>query len=153
MAHASLALAASGTVTVEAALLGTPMVSYYRVTAISWLLGKLLVRVPFYSMVNLIAGRAVVPELMQGQMTGERLASEARRLLGDDAARGEMLAGLAEVRRKLEAPAAARLDSQTAAAPDPRAAATPDPRIAATPAARAAAIVREILQGEAAHVS
>jgi lipid-A-disaccharide synthase len=113
------------------------MVSFYRVTAISWLLGKLLVRVPFYSMVNLIAGRPVVPELMQSQMTGERIACEARRLLGDEAARGEMLAGLAEVRRKLEA-----RDGlfQGAAA-------------AATPASRAAAIVREILQGEAAHVS
>ena len=58
MAHADLALAASGTVTVEAALLGTPMVTFYKVTAPSWVAGKLLVRVPFYSMVNLIAGRA-----------------------------------------------------------------------------------------------
>ena len=65
MAHANLALAASGTVTVEAALLGTPMVTFYKVTAASWLAGKFLVDVPFYSMVNLIAGRAVVPELMQ----------------------------------------------------------------------------------------
>ncbi len=129
MAHASLALAASGTVTVEAALLGTPMVSFYRVTAISWLLGKLLVRVPFYSMVNLIAGRQVVPELMQGRMTGERIASEARRLLSDGSARAGILAGLAEVRRKLEA------------------------GDAATPAVRAAAIVGEILQGESAHAS
>ena len=136
MAHASLALAASGTVTVEAALLGTPMVSFYRVTAVSWLLGKLLVRVPFYSMVNLIAGRAVVPELMQGQMTGERIASEARRLLGDEAARQRMLAGLAEVRQRLEAGG-----EPSGGAPS------------ATPAARAAAIVREILQGDAAHVS
>src|SRR5579872_3210545 len=77
MAHASLALAASGTVTVEAALLGTPMVTFYKVTAGSWIAGKLLVKVPFYSMVNLIAGRPLVPELMQGQMTGERLAAEA----------------------------------------------------------------------------
>src|SRR5262249_53990222 len=68
IAHATLALAASGTVTVEAALLGTPMVTFYRVAALSWLLGKLLVRVPFYSMVNLVAGRAVVPELMQREM-------------------------------------------------------------------------------------
>ncbi len=87
MAHADLALAASGTVTVEAALLGTPMVTFYKVTPASWMAGKFLVEVPFYSMVNLIAGRAVVPELMQGQMTGERIAAEARRLLTDDAAR------------------------------------------------------------------
>ena len=61
MAHADLALAASGTVTVEAALLGTPMVTFYRVTGLSWVAGKLLVKVPFYSMVNLIAGRADRP--------------------------------------------------------------------------------------------
>src|ERR1039457_2332886 len=69
MAHADLVLAASGTVTVEAALLGTPMVTFYKVTPPSWLAGKLLVRVPFYSMVNLIAGRAVVPELIDRKST------------------------------------------------------------------------------------
>ena len=83
MAHSTLALAASGTVTVEAALLGVPMVTFYKVTTPSWLLGKLLVKVPYYTMVNLIAGRRVVPELMQGQMTGGRIAGEALRLLRD----------------------------------------------------------------------
>ena len=83
LACADLALAASGTVTIEAALLGTPMVTFYRVNRLSWLMGKLLVRVPFYSMVNLIAGRRIVPELIQGEMTGERLAGEALRLLDD----------------------------------------------------------------------
>jgi lipid-A-disaccharide synthase len=101
MAHADLALAASGTVTVEAALLGTPMVTFYKVTAPSWVMGKLLVRVPFYSMVNLIAGRAIVPELMQSRMTGEAIAGEARRLLMDDRARREMKAALGEVKVKL----------------------------------------------------
>lgn len=137
MGHATLALAASGTVTVEAALLGTPMVSFYRVTAASWLLGKWLVSVPFYSMVNLIAGRAVVPELMQSQMTGPRIAAEARLLLDDASARARMVAGLAEVRRSLEAGGGAE----------------PEAASAACPAARAAAVIYEILQGEAAHVS
>jgi lipid-A-disaccharide synthase len=127
MAHAELALAASGTVTVEAALLGTPMVTYYKVTTASWLAGKLLVNVPFYSMVNLIAGRAVVPELMQSRMTGENIAAEARRLLGDPAARAEMRAGLAEVRD--------RLSGETDAP------------------GRAAAIIQDILGGQVAHVS
>ena len=127
MAHADLALAASGTVTVEAALLGTPMVTFYKVTAPSWVVGKLLVRVPFYSMVNLIAGRAVVPELMQSRMTGENLAAEARRLLTDEAARAEMREGLAEVRRRL---------SSGGSAPH-----------------RAAAIIQEIWEGQVAHVS
>ncbi len=76
IAHADLALAASGTVTIEAALVGTPMVTFYKVNPLSWLLGRLLVRVPFYSMVNLVAGRAIVPELMQSAATGERLAAE-----------------------------------------------------------------------------
>lgn len=104
LACADLALAASGTVTVEAALLGAPMVVFYRVTALSWLMGKLLVRVPFYSMVNLIAGRAVVPELMQGQANGRRLAEESLRLLGDPPALDRMRAGLAEVSRCLAGP-------------------------------------------------
>jgi lipid-A-disaccharide synthase len=86
IAHADLALAASGTVTIETALLGTPMVTYYRVTGLSWLLGKFLVDVPFYSMVNLVAGRAVVPELMQNEMRGDRLAAEAIRMIESPAA-------------------------------------------------------------------
>jgi lipid-A-disaccharide synthase len=90
IAHADLALAASGTVTVEAALLGTPMITFYKVTGLSWLMGRFLVDVPFYSMVNLIAGRPVVPELMQNEMTGVRLAAEAGRLLADSEARWRM---------------------------------------------------------------
>jgi lipid-A-disaccharide synthase len=89
IAHADLALAASGTVTIEAALLGTPMVTFYRVSAASWPL-RFLVEVPFYSMVNLVAGRAVVPELMQNEVRGERLAEEALKLLEDPAARTSM---------------------------------------------------------------
>ena len=101
MAHADVVLAASGTVTIEAALLGTPMVTFYRVNPVSWLVGKPLVRVPFYSMVNLVAGRAVVPEIMQSEMTGERLAAEVARLLDDSAAREAMRQALAGTARKL----------------------------------------------------
>jgi lipid-A-disaccharide synthase len=101
IAHADLVLAASGTVTIEAALLGTPTVTFYKVTALSWLLGKLLVQVPFYSMVNLVAGRAIIPELMQGQMTGERLAREATWLLENESARQNMREALKEVAGKL----------------------------------------------------
>ncbi|HWR51459.1 MAG TPA: lipid-A-disaccharide synthase [Bryobacteraceae bacterium] len=103
LAWSDIALAASGTVTVEAALLGTPMVVFYRVSALSWLAGKFLVRVPFYSMPNLIAGQAIVPELMQNEMSGERLAAEALRLLDDDAARAAMRRGLADVAARLAA--------------------------------------------------
>ena len=101
LACADVALAASGTVTVEAALLGTPMVTFYRVTGLSWFLGRWLVRVPFFSMVNLIAGRRVVPEIMQNDLTGERLAGEALRLLDNPDARSAMRADLDEVARKL----------------------------------------------------
>lgn len=106
MAHCDVALAASGTVTVEGALLGAPMVTYYRVTPVSWAIGKLLVDVPFYSMVNLIAEKKVVPELMQSEMTGDQLASEAARLLDDAAYRGTMKNELARVAAKLAGPAA-----------------------------------------------
>jgi lipid-A-disaccharide synthase len=105
LACADLALAASGTVTIEAALLGAPMITFYRVNKMSWLIGKLLVRVPFYSMVNLIAGRRVVPELIQNQMTGERLAAEAGQLLDDENGRARMRADLATVARRLAADA------------------------------------------------
>ncbi len=110
LAHADLALTASGTVTVEAALLGAPMVVFYRVTTSSWLVGKLLVDVPFYSMVNLLAGRRIVPELIQGDCTAERLAAEAERLLDDDEARETMRRELAEIGKGLETsrPAAER---------------------------------------------
>ncbi len=102
IAHADLALAASGTVTVECALLGTPLVTFYKVSKLSWYLGKLLVTVPFYCMVNLIAGRRVTPELMQDDFTAEHLASEARRLLDDAAARETMRADLAAVKAALQ---------------------------------------------------
>lgn len=97
MAHCDVALAASGTVTVEAALLGAPMVTFYRVTGVSWAIGKLLVDIPFYSMVNLIAEKRVVPELMQGDMTGERIAAETTRLLDDASERGKMKEALSRV--------------------------------------------------------
>jgi lipid-A-disaccharide synthase len=101
LAHAELALAASGTVTIEAALLGCPLVTFYKVNALSWLLGRWLVRAPFLSMVNLVAGRKIAPELIQGEMTGERIAAEAIRLLDNAVAMQAMRAGLKEVAAKL----------------------------------------------------
>jgi lipid-A-disaccharide synthase len=104
LACADLALAASGTVTIEASLLGTPMITFYRVNSLSWWMGRHLVKVPFYSMVNLVAGRRIVPELIQNEMTAERLAAEAVRLLGDEAARQNMRRDLALVAQKLSGP-------------------------------------------------
>ncbi len=83
IAHADLALAASGTVTIEAAVLGTPMVTFYKVTPLTWRAGRRLVKVPFLSMVNLIAGREIVPELIQQDLTPATLADAAQNLLED----------------------------------------------------------------------
>lgn len=102
LAHSDVALPASGTVTVEAALLGVPMVTYYRVNPASWWLGRRLVKAPYLSMVNLIAGQAVVPELMQNEMRPERLAQEVRALLDVEERRSAMLAGIEHVKRLLQ---------------------------------------------------
>jgi lipid-A-disaccharide synthase len=101
LAHCDVALAASGTVTVEAALLGAPMVTFYKVTPLTYAIGKPLVRAPFYSMVNLIAGRRIVAELIQDDMTGERIAVEAGRLLDGGPDRAKMKVELAEVSARL----------------------------------------------------
>jgi lipid-A-disaccharide synthase len=71
-------------VTIEAAMLGTPMVTFYRVNAISWYLGRRLVHAPFLSMVNLVAGRRIVAELIQQDMIVEAMVGESLRLLGND---------------------------------------------------------------------
>ena len=102
LAQSELALAASGTVTIEAALLGIPMVTFYRVNALTWMLGRRLVRAPFLTMVNLVAGRQIVPELIQREMTPERIAAETCRLLEDSNLRTAMRAGLAEVSERLK---------------------------------------------------
>ena len=101
MAHCDVALAASGTVTVEAALLGAPMVTFYRVTDLTWKLGKWLVNVPFYSMVNLIAGKKVVSELIQRDMSGASIATEAALLLDNPAERSKMKSELERVSQLL----------------------------------------------------
>jgi lipid-A-disaccharide synthase len=97
MAHCDVALAAVGTVTVEAALLGAPMVTFYRVAGVTGAIIRRLADVPFYSLVNLIAGKAVVPELMQEAMTGERIAVETARLLDNATERAKMKEELARV--------------------------------------------------------
>lgn len=101
IAHSDLALAASGTVTIEAAILGTPMVTFYRVMPLSWYAGRSLVKAPFLTMVNLVAGREVVPELIQDQMTPAALAQSAAPLLTDEAVIARMRNDLGSVRASL----------------------------------------------------
>jgi lipid-A-disaccharide synthase len=102
------ALVKSGTSVLEAALMLRPMVVVYKLSWISYLVGRLLVRLRFFGLVNLLAGRAVVPELLQGQASPERMAGELEKLLDDPEARRAQLEGLSEVRRSLGEPGAPR---------------------------------------------
>jgi lipid-A-disaccharide synthase len=106
LAAADAAIVSSGTATVEAALLDVPMVVVYRVSALTAALAKPLVRTPHFAMVNLIAGRQVVPELVQDNFTPEKVAVEILKLLQDATARSAIRAGLKEVRQRLGAPGA-----------------------------------------------
>ena len=106
LAHADASIISSGTATVEAALLDAPMVVVYRVSPLTAVLAKPLMRTKHFSMVNLIAGREVVPELIQSDFTAGRVAAQVLRLLRDSAAAALMRAELAEVRRKLGPPGA-----------------------------------------------
>ncbi len=101
LAAADCAIVASGTATVEAALLGTPMVVIYRVAAASAMVLRHMVRTPFIGMVNLIAGKLVAKEFIQDEFKPEAVAEEVCRLLSSPAARDEMKAGLAKVRAKM----------------------------------------------------
>src|ERR1700675_3864721 len=110
LAAADLAIVSSGTATVEAALLGKPMIVIYRLSPLTAKLAKPLVRTKFFSMVNLIAGREIVPELIQNDFTPERVATKAVSLLSASKESAEKLAvirrGLGEVTRLLGPPGA-----------------------------------------------
>lgn len=106
MAASDLLLVASGTATIEAAIIGTPMVIVYRLAFLSWLLGRLLIRVPYIGMVNLVAGRRVAPELIQFHATPERIADEARRLLLSAEQRRQTRQELQQMRDRLGPPGA-----------------------------------------------
>ncbi|MBO0910472.1 MAG: hypothetical protein J2P13_01660, partial [Acidobacteria bacterium] len=105
LAHSRAAIVASGTATVEAAMMETPFVMVYRVTPLTYLLGRWTVKVRHFAMVNLIAGEEVVPELVQRDFTAERVAGEIRKILPGGAAREKMIAGLGKVRKLLGASA------------------------------------------------
>jgi lipid-A-disaccharide synthase len=98
---ADVAVVSSGTATVEAALMDTPMIVVYRLAPVTAAIARWLVRTPMFAMVNLIAGKRVVPELVQNDFTPERVANEVLRLLDSQQARSEIRQGLAMVREKL----------------------------------------------------
>jgi lipid-A-disaccharide synthase len=101
LAQARAAVVASGTSTLQAALIGTPFVMVYRVAELSWKFGRRLVKVDRFAMPNLIAERDVVPELVQEDLTAERVAAELKRLLPDGNERSAMIEGFREVRHRL----------------------------------------------------
>ena len=92
MAAADVVVLASGTATLEAMLLKKPMVVVYYLHWLTWLIARLLVKVPFVSLPNLLAGKGLVPELLQGAASPDRIARETLRWLQDDTYRDERLA-------------------------------------------------------------
>ena len=100
----ALALTISGTVTLQTALTGTPMVLCYRTSTLNYLIGKLLVRVPWIGMPNVLAGRLLVPELIQRDATSERIADEAARILDDPERYRSISASLLDLRERLGGP-------------------------------------------------
>ena len=106
MSAATAGIVASGTATVEVALLDLPSVVVYRLSPLSYALGRPFVHVPHYAMANLIAQRRVLAEVIQGDFRPDTVALEAGRLLDDPKRRAEVKEGLAEVRRRLGGPGA-----------------------------------------------
>lgn len=101
MAAFDLAIAASGTVTLELAILGVPMVVAYRLSPLTYFIGKRLAKVKFASLVNLIAGREVIPEYLQGRAVPENLARALEELRPGEPARERMITELKQVRERL----------------------------------------------------
>jgi len=99
--HSRAGIIASGTATVEAAIMGTPFVMVYRVTPITYLLGRPRIKVPHFAMVNLISGEQVVPELVQQDFTAEKVISRMNEILRYGPARDKMMEGLAGVKGRL----------------------------------------------------
>jgi lipid-A-disaccharide synthase len=108
LASADVALTASGTATVQTALHDVPMVVVYRLSPLTYQLGRRLVTVDMIGMVNLIAGEKIVPELIQHRFTPQAAATEALSLLTDASRRAKVRDGLARVRAKLGGPGASR---------------------------------------------
>ncbi len=113
--HSRAGIIASGTATVEAAIMGTPFVMVYRVSPVTYALGKPRLKVAHYAMVNLIAGDEVVPELVQSKFTAENIVAELRKIIPDGEPRTRMLQGLAAVKEKLRHGSAGAHPSELAA--------------------------------------
>jgi lipid-A-disaccharide synthase len=104
MKACDLLIVASGTSTLECAILGVPLLIVYRVSPVSWQLGKVLVRVPYYGLVNWIAGKKIIPEFMQGKMNSDELTKAALEILDDPEKVQQMKKNLAAVVNSLGTP-------------------------------------------------
>jgi lipid-A-disaccharide synthase len=109
--HSRAGIVASGTATVEAAVMGTPFVMVYRVSPLTYALGKPRIKVPYFAMVNLIAGEEVVPELVQHKFTVENIVAEINKIIPEGEPRTRMVRSLAAVK--------ARLKQESGASPHP----------------------------------
>ena len=114
MALSDVLLIASGTATLQAAVVGTPMVLLYKTSPVTYRLARWLINVKWIGLVNLVAGRSVVPELIQDEVTAERLCQEVLHLLRDQSAYTSMKEGLRQVRESLGEPGASRRAAQVA---------------------------------------
>jgi lipid-A-disaccharide synthase len=110
--HSRAGIIASGTATVEAAMMRTPFVMVYCVSALTYFLGKPRVKIPHFAMVNLIAGEQIVPELVQRDFTAVNVVARLQEILPDGPARDRMLQGLTEVKAKLRAPSSVESTTQ-----------------------------------------
>jgi len=97
----SVAMVTSGTATLQTAIMGVPMVIVYRMSSISYWIARMAIKVPYIGLVNLVAEEGVVPELIQGEVTPERLSQEALAILDDAERRAKMIKKLELVREKL----------------------------------------------------
>lgn len=114
MAACDLVMAASGTVTLELAILNIPMVVSYRMSSLTYLLGRRLIKVDYASLVNLVAGKEVVPELLQENATPENIAEAMEKIWPGQQERETMLAGLSSVRERLGHGGASKKAAQVA---------------------------------------
>lgn len=107
IASADVAMVASGTATLETALLNTPMVIIYKMSPLTYAIARMIIRVKNIGLVNIIAGKTIVPELIQGEATSERLAAEMNAILADPAKMETIKNDLGNIREKLGKPGAA----------------------------------------------
>ncbi|NPV79352.1 MAG: lipid-A-disaccharide synthase [Firmicutes bacterium] len=96
-----MALIASGTATLEAAILGAPMVITYAISPVTWLIGRRLIKIPYIGLPNILAGKEIVPELLQGEATVDSLSEKTLQLLGRDEERAKMIEDLRQVAASL----------------------------------------------------